>query len=66
VISGWKKKGQEHYSKGRPRFVLEPCDAGFQHTILAAHNPDTWMYHCHVNDHIAAGMTAFYRVETAE
>jgi FtsP/CotA-like multicopper oxidase with cupredoxin domain len=22
----------------------------------------TWMYHCHVNDHITAGMTALYRV----
>jgi manganese oxidase len=22
----------------------------------------TWMFHCHVNDHIIAGMTALYRV----
>jgi FtsP/CotA-like multicopper oxidase with cupredoxin domain len=26
-------------------------------------NPGTWLYHCHVNDHIAAGMSAFYRVQ---
>ena len=25
-------------------------------------NPGTWMYHCHVNDHIDAGMMANYRV----
>lgn len=25
-------------------------------------NPGVWMYHCHVNDHIAAGMSATYRV----
>ena len=25
-------------------------------------NPGIWMYHCHVNDHIAAGMTARYQV----
>ena len=25
-------------------------------------NPGIWMYHCHVNDHIAAGMTARYEV----
>jgi hephaestin len=25
-------------------------------------DPGTWLYHCHVNDHIAAGMSAFYRV----
>ncbi len=22
----------------------------------------TWLYHCHVNDHIKAGMLALYRV----
>jgi FtsP/CotA-like multicopper oxidase with cupredoxin domain len=26
----------------------------------------TWMYHCHVNDHITAGMTALYRVHPSE
>lgn len=25
-------------------------------------NPGVWMFHCHVNDHIAAGMTARYEV----
>jgi hephaestin len=25
-------------------------------------NAGVWMFHCHVNDHIAAGMTALYRV----
>jgi manganese oxidase len=25
-------------------------------------NPGTWMYHCHVNDHIKAGMMAHYTV----
>ena len=24
--------------------------------------PGTWLFHCHVNDHIAAGMTTRYRV----
>ncbi len=26
-------------------------------------NPGVWMYHCHVNDHLAAGMTALCTVE---
>jgi FtsP/CotA-like multicopper oxidase with cupredoxin domain len=26
-------------------------------------DPGTWFYHCHVNDHIDAGMTARYLVE---
>ena len=25
-------------------------------------NPGTWQFHCHVNDHIAAGMLALYTV----
>jgi hephaestin len=25
-------------------------------------NPGTWLYHCHVNDHIVAGMTGRYQV----
>ncbi len=29
---------------------------------LTADNPGIWMFHCHVNDHISAGMTALYRV----
>jgi hephaestin len=33
--------------------------------IVADMVPDdigTWLYHCHVNDHITAGMQALYRV----
>ncbi len=29
-------------------------------------DPGTWMFHCHVNDHITAGMTALYRVHEAK
>lgn len=34
--------------------------------VVADMTPDavgTWFYHCHVNDHITAGMLALYRVE---
>ena len=26
-------------------------------------DPGTWLYHCHVNDHIIAGMLARYKVD---
>ena len=26
-------------------------------------DPGTWLFHCHVNDHILAGMLARYRVD---
>lgn len=32
---------------------------------MAPDNPGEWMYHCHVNEHIQAGMVATYRVERA-
>ncbi len=25
-------------------------------------NPGIWLYHCHVTDHMAAGMLSFYKV----
>ena len=28
-------------------------------------NPGTWLFHCHVNDHISAGMLALFTVEPA-
>jgi FtsP/CotA-like multicopper oxidase with cupredoxin domain len=28
-------------------------------------NPGTWLFHCHVNDHISAGMQALFTVEPA-
>jgi hephaestin len=34
-------------------------------TLVADMRPDdpgTWLYHCHVNDHILAGMLSLYRV----
>jgi len=30
---------------------------------MLADNPGTWMYHCHIDDHMDAGMVALYRVE---
>jgi FtsP/CotA-like multicopper oxidase with cupredoxin domain len=29
-------------------------------------NPGTWLFHCHVNDHISAGMLALFSVEPAD
>jgi FtsP/CotA-like multicopper oxidase with cupredoxin domain len=26
-------------------------------------NPGTWLFHCHVNDHITAGMQALFTVQ---
>lgn len=34
----------------------------FQTVELVAFNPGTWLLHCHVHDHIHAGMEATYTI----
>jgi len=29
---------------------------------MRADNPGIWLYHCHVNDHVKAGMAARYEI----
>lgn len=47
---------------GRRTDVVELLPASMKTLDMVINNPGTWMYHCHVNDHIAAGMTALYHV----
>jgi hypothetical protein len=30
---------------------------------MVSENPGTWMFHCHIDDHVEAGMSALYQVE---
>lgn len=48
---------------GRRTDVVELLPASMKTLDMVVDNPGTWMYHCHVNDHIAAGMTALYTVK---
>ncbi|NRA82745.1 MAG: multicopper oxidase domain-containing protein [Gammaproteobacteria bacterium] len=50
---------------GRRTDVVELLPASMKTLNMTVNNPGTWMYHCHVNDHIAAGMTALYQVKKA-
>ena len=43
--------------------VVELLPASMKTLDMVVTNPGTWMYHCHVIDHIAAGMTALYHVD---
>jgi manganese oxidase len=47
---------------GHRKDVVELMPATTLVADMAADNPGIWMYHCHVIDHIAAGMTARYKV----
>ena len=47
---------------GRRVDVVELLPASTRVLDMIADSPGIWMYHCHVNDHITAGMTALYKV----
>ena len=42
--------------------VVSLLPAGMVVADLVPDNPGTWLFHCHVNDHIHAGMQTRYRV----
>lgn len=42
--------------------VIELLPGSMKTVDMNVDNPGLWMYHCHVNDHIEAGMMATYRV----
>jgi FtsP/CotA-like multicopper oxidase with cupredoxin domain len=43
--------------------VVELLPASMKTVTMRPDNPGTWMYHCHVNDRIDAGMIALYTVQ---
>lgn len=47
---------------GHRKDVVELLPATTIVADMVPDNPGIWMFHCHVNDHIAAGMTARYEV----
>jgi len=42
--------------------TIELLPASAQEGLMIPDNAGIWLYHCHVNDHITAGMAARYRV----
>jgi len=51
---------------GRRMDVVEVLPAAGRVVDMVPDSPGTWMFHCHVNDHITAGMTALYTVVPVE
>jgi FtsP/CotA-like multicopper oxidase with cupredoxin domain len=58
--------GNTGLMNGRRVDVTELLPAAGRVVDMLPDNPGVWMYHCHVNDHIEAGMTALYTVAPAE
>jgi manganese oxidase len=54
--------GQTLLWMGMRTDVLELLPGSMRTADMVPDNPGTWLYHCHVNDHITAGMLARFRV----
>jgi hephaestin len=49
-------------SMGMRTDVVDLLPAGMKTADMVADNTGIWLFHCHVNDHIAAGMATRYQV----
>ena len=54
--------GQSLLWMGMRTDVVELLPGSMRTVDMVPDNPGTWLYHCHVNDHINAGMLARFRV----
>jgi len=48
--------------EGRHTDVIELLPGSMKTVDMLADNPGTWMFHCHVNDHMESGMMAVYTI----
>lgn len=48
---------------GKRTDVVELMQAQMLTVDMVPDNPGTWMFHCHIDDHMDAGMSALYKVE---
>jgi len=55
--------GNTVLSRGMRTDVVDVLPASMVVADMIPDDPGTWFYHCHVNDHIDAGMTARYLVK---
>ena len=49
--------------EGRRTDVVELLPASMKVADMHADNPGIWLYHCHVDDHVKAGMVGRYEIE---
>jgi hypothetical protein len=54
--------GETVTDEGRNTDVIELLPGSMRTVDMLADNPGTWMFHCHVEDHMEAGMMAVYTI----
>jgi manganese oxidase len=58
----WHAHTVKERSTGRVTDVIELLPATMRTVDMVADNPGSWMLHCHVGDHVEAGMVSYYTV----
>ncbi len=58
--------GETVLAQGLRKDVVELLPASMMAVDMKAENVGTWMYHCHVVDHVKAGMSALYTILPAK
>ena len=48
---------------GRRTDVISIAPAQMETVDMVPDDPGTWMFHCHLDEHMEAGMMALYKVE---
>jgi len=56
--------GETVTDQGRNTDVIELLPGSMKTVDMVADNPGTWMFHCHVEDHMESGMMAVYTIYT--
>jgi FtsP/CotA-like multicopper oxidase with cupredoxin domain len=56
--------GQTVLSEGKRTDVVELMPTSMKTVDMKANNPGTWLFHCHVTDHITAGMITRWTVNS--
>lgn len=54
--------GETVVSEGRNTDVVELLPGSMKTVDMIADNPGTWMFHCHVEDHMESGMMVVYTI----
>jgi FtsP/CotA-like multicopper oxidase with cupredoxin domain len=54
--------GETVTDRGRNTDVIELLPGSMETVDMLADNPGSWMFHCHVEDHMEAGMMAIYTI----
>jgi len=55
--------GKTVLDRGHRTDVVELLPTSMRSVDMLADNPGNWLYHCHVTDHITAGMTTRWKIE---